>query len=195
MQAARVGLFGGSFDPPTIAHSFAARWALEKLELDQVWWIPARLNPLKQDRRVSPVERRLELVESIVARDETFRVETCELERDGLSYTVDTLTYLQSRHPDIHFILLLGSDTVQEFHRWHRIDEIFSLVDVVVLKRAGYEPGIDESDWRDRIRLLEFPCMDISSTMVRERCAAGRPVHDLVPGDVNRLIQRHGLYR
>ncbi len=186
-MAARVGLFGGSFDPIHIGHLVLARDALEQLGLDRVIFIPAAISPHKLHREPAPAEARLEMVRAAVEGEPGFEVEDCELGREGPSFTIDTVRLLRKRHPADTFFYFIGDDNLAKLHTWREIDELKRLAQFVVLSReAGDVP-------------CEFPCVrrqvDISSTEVRKRVARGQSIRYLLPQQACEVIHRNGLYR
>ncbi len=191
----RVGLFGGTFDPPTTAHLIAAEWAREALELDEVWFIPAAQNPLKETAPETDSRTRLELLEKALEGKPGFRVEPCEIERAGRSYTYDTVSYLKNLHPDVDFTLVVGADAFASFPKWHRFADLIDTLPVAVFSRPGaHFEHLDESI-TTRIKPIPFPELEISSTLVRERAGNGLSIHYLVPPGVERIIRERNLYR
>jgi nicotinate-nucleotide adenylyltransferase len=195
----RTGIFGGTFDPPHIGHLIVAQDAALALELDLVLFVPAADPPHKRGVPVTAAALRLRMLELAVAGDPRFRIEPLELDRPGPSWTVDTLRALAAREPDTRWSLLLGMDQFVDFASWREADVIRSLAGLAVLGRGG--AGAAAGGGRDLVRPLgpgavevAVPRIDISSTMIRERVAAGRPIRYLVPGAVERFIFENGLY-
>ena len=198
---ARLGIFGGTFDPPHTGHLLAATDAAELLELDRLWFVPNAIQPLKGAGH-GPSADRLEMVRRMVANDERFDVEPLEIERAGLSYTVDTVAVFAERFPDAARFLLIGADVTGSFDRWREPRQIRQLATVVVLQRAGdaaRAPGqvgtADEGDVLAGARWLETRRIDISSTEIRARVRAGRSIRGFVPDAVAEYIAAAGLYR
>lgn len=192
-----IGLFGGSFNPPHLAHLIVAETIRDRADLDEVWWVPARTPPHKQDHRGTELvaaEHRLAMTERAVASHPAFTVDTLELDREGPSYTADTVRILQERRPEDRFCLVIGSDSLAGLPDWHRPDAIVDRVELLVYPR----PGADLSDVPDRFReaatFVNVPRLEISGTAIREDLAAGRSVRYLVPEAVRAYIERHGLY-
>lgn len=192
-----IGLFGGSFNPPHLAHLIVAETVRDRADLDEVWWVPARTPPHKQNdgsaELVAP-EHRLAMTERAVASNPAFTVETLELEREGPSYTADTIRILQERRSEDRFCLVIGSDSLAGLPDWHRPDAIVDRVELLVYPR----PGVDLSGVPDRFReaatFVDVPRLEISGTAIREDLAAGRSVRYLVPEAVRAYVDRHGLY-
>lgn len=184
----RLGVFGGTFDPPHIGHLVAAQDALSVLHLDRVILVPARVPPHKLHRLITPGDIRLELVRAAVDDDPRFEVDDEELRRPGPSWTIDTLRSLSERRPGSRLFLLLGTDQFRDFTTWRDPDEIRRLAEVAVLSRAGEAPAGEGC--------ISVPVtrIDVTSTDIRQRVAAGRPIRYLVPAAVEALIEQHGLY-
>lgn len=185
----RIGIFGGTFDPPHVGHLIAAQDALQQLPLDKVLFIPALVPPHKQERAVSRAEVRLRMIRAATAGDARFEVSDVELKRTGPSYTVDTLRALRST-PDELF-LLLGVDQVSELGTWRDPEQVLRLAQLVMMTRDGIEEppksGIVQ-------RTVPVTRIDISSTLIRKRVAAGQPIRYLVPAAVEEIILAEGLY-
>lgn len=189
-----VGLFGGSFNPPHIAHLVVAEIARDQFGFDEVWWIPNARPPHKSDDELAAVEHRLEMTRRAVADNPSFRLCDIEVERAGVSYTVETIRALQTQHPDTDFRLLIGSDSLDHFADWHRPDEIAERVPLVVYKRPGAIESVAEPRFANHVRYAAAPVMEISGTEVRARRRAGRSIRYLVPEAVRSYIETHDLY-
>lgn len=188
-----IGIFGGSFDPPHLAHLIVAEHVREAAGLDRVLWVPAYRSPHKADRPGTPPHHRLAMVRLAVAGNPAFAVSDEELRREGLSYTVDTVAGLQAAHPDDAFALILGGDSFRSFARWHRPEAIVARVPLLVYDRAG--GPADPTPFDRHARFVEAPLLPFSSTDIRARLRAGRSARYLVPDAVLAYIEAHGLYR
>ena len=189
----RIGVFGGTFDPPHVGHLLLASDAREALDLDRLIFIPTGAQPLKVN--VPPVaspQDRLEMVRLAVADDATYSVDDAEISRKGLSYTVDTLEHLTDRYPAGKLFLLLGEDSLASFEQWRRPDRIRELATLAVMRRdvpplGGVKTipsGVVEVSTRR---------VDVSSTEVRARLKAGKSIKGFVPESVERFIEARGL--
>ncbi len=187
----RIGLFGGTFDPPHTGHLIAAQDALLLLGLDRVVFIPAALPPHKQTSDISPVQIRLALVRAAIAGDARFEVDDLEVRRGGPSYTVDTLREYLAARPGAELFLILGEDQYQELDTWREAEAVRSLARLAVMTRAGRV--IEQS--REGITPLIVTRVDISATEIRRRVSALEPIRYLVPRPVENLIHEHRLYR
>lgn len=181
-----VGLFGGSFDPVHHGHLILARDAMEVLGLDAVVFIPAWVSPHKLEQPPVSAERRCEMLEAAIAGEERFSIERCEIERGGASYTVETVRYLMAREPNVDFWYLIGDDNAAALETWHEIGELRRLVRFAVLARNSGEA--------DRGFPVVARRVEISSSEIRKRVAAGLSVRYLLPDNVCDIIERHGLY-
>ena len=190
-----VGLFGGSFNPPHVAHLVVAEVVRDQFGLDEVWWIPNATPPHKPNDELAAVQHRLAMTERTVEGNPAFRVCGVEVERDGVSYTVETLRVLQDQHPDTDFALILGSDSLDHFADWHRPDEIAERVPFIVYKRPGAIESVADPRFVNDVRYAAAPVMEISGTEVRARRRAGRSIRYLVPEAVRSYIDTHDLYR
>ncbi len=188
----RIGLLGGSFDPPHIGHLLAASDAHESLRLDRLLFIPAAVQPLKAGRTTARTDQRLAMTKMLVDGDPRFDVDAIEMDRGGLSYTVETLTALKQRWPSAELFWLVGADIVSTFAQWREPERIVELATVVVLERAG--------DFADRalpagMRCLPTRRIDVSSTEIRQRVNEGKSVRGFVPDAVADFIAAERLYR
>lgn len=190
-----IGLFGGSFNPPHVAHLIVAELVRDQFEMEEVWWIPNATPPHKPGEELVEVEHRLEMTHRAVDLNPAFRLCDIEVQREGISYTVDTLRALQDRHPDTDFALLIGSDSLDSFHEWHRPEEIAERVPLVVYKRPGAIESVAEPRFANHVRYAAAPVLEVSGTAIRARCRAGRAIRHLVPEAVRAYIETHALYR
>ena len=191
MRMMRVGIFGGTFDPVHVGHLAIAHAALESVPLDQVLFVPARRAPLKEHGPVAGEADRLAMLELAVAGEPRFAVSRIELERDGPSYTVDTLDALAGADA---LFLILGGDALAALPRWKDADRIAELATLVVAERPG-APERAVNRWSASVVAFDAPRLDISSRELRARAARGRSLRYLVPEPVWRHIEARGLYR
>jgi nicotinate-nucleotide adenylyltransferase len=195
MRKARfnIGLLGGTFDPPHLAHLVLAQTALDELKLDEVWFIPAFRPPHKRGETISSFAHRLQMLRLAVRGNKHFKVLTIEKEKGGLSYTVETLPLLRQKHPHAHFFLLLGSDNLSELSTWKEPEKVFSMAQPVFAHRPLTEEKLPV--WLEHAVWLSNPRIEISATDLRKRIRAGRSIRYLVPEGVGRYIRKKGLYR
>jgi nicotinate-nucleotide adenylyltransferase len=190
----RLGLFGGTFDPPHLGHQVVATQARELLELDHVLWMVAN-DPWQKtgERSPSPAAARLEMVGAAVEDLEGQVACSMEVDRGGPTYTYDTVVELKRVHPDAEIVVVLGRDTAAGLPGWHRADELRSLARIAYVERPGSEGLQLPPGWN--VERLEVPVVGISSTEMRSRLADGRPIVSLVRPQVVTVARRHGLYR
>jgi nicotinate-nucleotide adenylyltransferase len=183
----KIGLYGGSFDPIHNGHLILARDAMERLELDKVIFLPARISPHKLDRPPAPPEARCQMLSAAIADEPRFEMDACEIERDGPSFAIDTVQSFRNRHPNAKLYYFIGDDNLAELESWKESAKLREVAQFVVLSRAGMP------------FLSEFPTIrrhiEISSTEIRQRVARGLSVHYMVPLPVCQLISKLGLYR
>ena len=189
----RIGIFGGSFDPVHNAHVALARLALAELALDELRWVPAG-QPWQKARPLTPAVHREAMVALAIAGIPRFALERCELERSGPSYTLDTVRTLQAAEPDAAWFLVIGQDQYAGFHGWHGWQELLTRVTLAIANRPDASPAADPQVLQVPHAAVSLPMMEVSSTDIRERLAAGEPIDDLVPPAVARYIDLYHLY-
>lgn len=188
----RLGILGGTFDPPHNGHLLAAYDALERLGLERVVLIPAWRQPLKSTASTAPAADRLRMTQLLADGDPRLTVDGIEIERGGLSYTVDTVRAYRSDRPDRELVLLMGEDTAATLPQWRDAAGLAGMVRIVVLTRG--EPS-DALPLGFRAERLATRRVDISATEIRARVRAGLPIRGFVPDAVAEHIAAHGLYR
>lgn len=188
----RIGLFGGSFDPVHLGHLLIAQAACEELSLDRLFFIPAAQSPFKPERVLAPGRERLRLLRLALAGNTKCAIDEQELNRGGVSYTIDTVRTYRQRYPEAQLFYLIGADHVSTLPQWRHADELARLVEFVVVQRPGVVaiglPG------QFRVRLLQGFPIGISSSQVRDRVRAGLPIEHLVPAAVAEAIRNNRLY-
>jgi nicotinate-nucleotide adenylyltransferase len=189
----RIGLFGGSFDPPHLGHWLAAVDAFEGLQLDRIDFIPAQQQPLKAAGHSATATQRLAMLRAMVGADARFAVNPVEIERGGLSFTVDTAAAYRASGPDDALFLLLGADAASSLDRWKDPERLLRLVRLVVLTR-GAEPFTPTGAGRDAL-VLPTRRVDVSSTEVRRRASEGRSLRGFVLDAVAEQIRLSALYQ
>jgi nicotinate-nucleotide adenylyltransferase len=195
----RLGLLGGTFDPPHWGHLRLAAAALHQLQLDRVLFVPAGVQPLKQGQIISPPEQRARMVELAIADEARFALSRLDLDRPGPHYTVDLLDLVRQQYPEAESWFIMGEDSLSDLLRWHEPERLIELARFAVLQRPGYEP-----DWpvllnalpglRARIDWLAHVEIDISARAIRGRVKAGLPIDHLVPAAVAAYIREQHLY-
>jgi nicotinate-nucleotide adenylyltransferase len=192
--AARIGLFGGTFDPPHDAHLALARAARDELKLDEVRWIPAG-QPWQKTRAITPAVHREAMVRAAIDGEPRFVLDRSEVERTGPSYTLDTVRALAQARPDAQWFLVIGADQYAGLHTWRGWQELLGRVTLAVANRPGPMPPVNADVLRFPHRVVPLPMLDISATDIRARAARGLPIDTMVPPAVARYIETHHLYQ
>ncbi|MFO0867700.1 MAG: nicotinate-nucleotide adenylyltransferase [Pirellulales bacterium] len=200
----RLGIYGGSFDPVHYGHLLLAECCREQCALDQVWFVPAYRSPHKRGGAQVEPRHRAAMLRLAVAGHPAFQVSTCELEREEVSYTVETLSAIRAARPDDQLFFLLGGDALSDFPQWREPRRIAALATLVAVHRSGSPPPdfrrLAEALGEDLSRELaghevEMPGVDFSSRDLRLRVAAGQSIRFRTPRAVEEYISQHGLYR
>ncbi|MFC5557645.1 nicotinate-nucleotide adenylyltransferase [Ureibacillus thermophilus] len=185
----KVGILGGTFNPPHMGHLIMANEAYHALKLDEVRFMPNAIAPHKKKEDESTDANRLRMLELLVKPYKEFTIETIELERGGISYTYETMVALKEREPDVEFYFIIGGDMIDTLHTWHNIDELVKLVQFVGIKRPG-----TKSKSPFNIIMVEAPEFALSSTLIRKRFKTGGTLRYLLPPEVEAYIRKEGLY-
>jgi nicotinate-nucleotide adenylyltransferase len=196
----RLGLFGGTFDPPHFGHLIVAQEAAETLCLDRLLLVVAAVPPHKSGARMTAASTRLEMVKAAVAGNPLLGVSDVELRREGPSYTVDTLRHFRAEYPEAELVFLMGVDQLAEFHEWQEPEAVAALARLVVMGRDGVDPAALpplESPLEEGVSFgdLAVTRVDISSTEIRKRVRDGCSVRYLVPREVHTIIESNRLYQ
>jgi len=195
----RIGILGGTFNPPHLGHLICAQEAYLQLNLDRVTLIPARIPPHKPVDDEPGPEHRLELCRVAVGDDDRFDVSDAEITREGPSYTVDTLELLHSREPESELFLIVGGDIAAGLPSWREPERVLSLATLAVAGRRGTSRAeVDDAlgglPGGERAEFFQMPTISIASTVLRRRVRAGQPIRYYVPDAVVNYIDRHRLY-
>ena len=186
----RLGIFGGSFDPPHVGHLLVATDALDALGLEQLVFVPAAVQPLKAGQAAAGPADRLAMVRLLVGTDPRFSVDPIEIDREGLSFTVETLAAFATRQPEAERFFLVGTDVLASFARWREPERVLRLATIAVLRREG-----DDAEIPDGAIRVDTRRVDVSSTEIRQRVRDGRAIRGFVPEAVEAYIASHRLYR
>jgi nicotinate-nucleotide adenylyltransferase len=199
----RIGLFGGSFDPVHHGHLIAASTALEAFELDRIVLIPCHIQPHKHAGPLTPGADRMAMLQQAVEANDALSVSDIELQRGGISYTIDTLDALQQQFPEAELCFIIGEDSLSDLHRWHRIEELLDRCRFITLARPGSNARNQPPEalklpppHAEQIlaSIADSRLIDISSSDIRTRIASGRSIRYLVPSQVEAYIETHRLY-
>jgi nicotinate-nucleotide adenylyltransferase len=189
----KIGIFGGTFDPVHMGHLALALESWHELELDKVLFVPANISPFKEEHIPASPADRLNMLRLAVGHDHRFGICTLELDRGGISYTVDTLKELRLEFgPEAELFILAGTDILKGFDRWKDAEEIKEIASLVAVSRPGEK---DTGGLEGNIRSIEMPLMEISSTMIRCRIKARQPIEGFLAPAVVEYIRDKGLYR
>lgn len=196
----RLGVLGGTFDPPHIGHLLLAEYTLEALELDKVLFVPARVQPLKPDIR-SMAQHRLNMVKLAIEGNPHFEISRVDMEREGPHYTADTLPLIQADYPDADLFFLMGGDNLRDFSKWTRADEVIQHARLAVMRRSDEDISADMHDdvipdLSHYVDIVDTPLLGIwlSSTHVVKRLKNNQSVRYLVPDAILNYIHDHNLY-
>jgi nicotinate-nucleotide adenylyltransferase len=190
----RLGVMGGTFDPIHYGHLVTAEEALQQFELEAVLFVPTGSPWMKEHEVVSPAEDRYLMTVIATASNPRFRVSRMEVDRDGPTYTVDTLRGLREEHEGaVDLFFISGADAILEIFQWKDPDELLDLAHFIAATRPGYDA--QPFDPHPKITVMKIPALAISSTDIRARVAQGRPIRYLVPEGVNSYVAKAGLYR
>ena len=195
----RLGILGGAFNPPHIGHLVCAQEAVLHLELERLLFVPMGTAPHREIEQDPGAEARFEMCELAVEDDERFEVSRVEVDREGPSYTAETLRGLGEESSGDELFLVLGGDQAVSLPKWHEPEEVLRLATVAVVPRTGFHREamavkIASLKGAAGVRFFDMPRVDVSSSLVRHRVAEGKPIRYLVPGKVAAYIEEHGLY-
>lgn len=200
MSQERIGLFGGTFDPPHLGHLILASEARSQLDLTRLLWTVTPDPPHKQDQPITPLEHRLAMVKLAIEDDPFFELSEVELGRPGPQYTVDTLKLVAQQNPSAEIVPIIGGDSLQELPTWHQPKEILYTAHWVgVMRRPGEETNLEALEHelpgiRSKVHYVNAPLLEIASREIRNRVATGKPFRYYLPGPVYEYINEHHLY-
>ena len=189
----KIGLYFGTYNPIHIGHLAIANYMVEFTEINQLWFVVSPHNPHKKKTNLLDDYQRLEMVHRAVDTDERFRVSNIEFNLPKPSYTVDTLAYLKDKHPDYEFKILMGSDNLENFHKWKNYETIIENYGVIVYPR----PGFDKINYKEHanIKMTDAPMMDISSTFIRNAIQQGKDVRHFLPAKTWEYLEEMNFYK
>jgi len=201
MSRERVGVFGGTFDPPHLGHLILAAEARAKLALDRLLWVLTPIPPHKLDQDISPLEHRLAMVALAIQDSPEFELSRVEIDRPGPHYTVDTLGLLTEEHPSADLVLLIGGDSLDDLPDWHQPAElVVACAEIGVIRRPGESPDLSELErqipgLQAKVRFVDAPLLEIASRQIRRRVREKRPFRYYLSPPVYEYILKHRLYR
>jgi nicotinate-nucleotide adenylyltransferase len=192
----KIGIFGGTFNPPHYGHLIVAEFIREEVGLDKIIFIPCSIPPHKQNdeylSQIASPEHRFEMVKLAITGNKFFEVSDIEINRGGVSYTIDTVNYFVSNFPEEKFYLLIGADQFAEFHTWRKPDEIVQKVNLIVFNRPGFV--IPKTEFSKFATFITIPNIEISASTIRKRIRHGKSIKYLVPPAVEEYILANKLY-
>jgi nicotinate-nucleotide adenylyltransferase len=201
MKSPRIGLFGGTFDPPHLGHLILAAESQAQLHLDRVLWLLTAHPPHKAGQPITPLQHRLAMLQRMLSDNPTFALSDVEIRRPGPHYAADTLALLRPEYPTAQLIYLIGSDSLGDLPRWHRPHDVLSGCDALgVMRRPGTRFDLDALEsalpgLRAKVRFVEAPLLEIASSAIRQRIRSGGHFRYYLPAAVYQYIQSHNLYR
>lgn len=200
MSSDRIGLFGGTFDPPHLGHLILASEAQSQLELDRLLWILTPEPPHKQEQPITPVEHRLAMVNLAIEDNPAFELSRVELERPGPHYTVDTIKLIAKQNPTADIVPIIGGDSLRDLPKWHEPQQIvYACHWIGVMRRPNDASNLDELERelpgiRSKVHYVDAPLLEIASHEIRNRIATGRSVRYYLSPAVYDYIEQHRLY-
>lgn len=197
----KVGIMGGTFNPIHLGHLFLADNAYEQLELDKVLFMPSKNPPHKEKPDMVTEQQRVDMITLAIKDNPHFELSTFELDRDGMTYTADTLTLLTEQNPDTEYYFIVGADSLFYMHKWWKPQIIFNLCTVIAASRDNAalvelekQSEFLKETFHARIRLIQMPTIQIASAVIRERIAEGKSVRYYLTDNVNEYIVENKLY-
>ena len=193
LESASLVLYGGSFDPVHCAHIQMAQSAIGQLGLSKVVFIPSARSPLSPSPTIASDEERMKMLHLATANEPRFEVDDCEIQRGGISYTIDTVSMFRAKYPKVEIYWIIGADQMEQIHKWYRIEDIVAELTFIILRRPGHiiadslVPGLQYT-------VLNAPMMPHRSSLIRKALKVGHSCKELVPTAVEAFISEQGLY-
>lgn len=197
----RLGIFGGTFDPPHVGHLILAMEAYDQLKLDSVLWVLAPNPPHKLGKKISPLEIRIEMVQAAIDGDRMFKFSHVDIDRPGPHYVLDTMRILREQEPDADLVFLMGGDSLHDLPTWHRPDEFIQACDSLgVMHRPGEVISLGVLEKRfpgisSKVEFIEAPLLEISSNQIRSLVFNDKPFRYYLPFDVYTIVEKYNLYQ
>lgn len=186
----KIGILGGTFNPPHLGHLIIADQVKNQLGLEKVLFIPSANPPHKTEKKTIEASHRIAMVLESIKNDDGFSLDDSEVKRGGKSYTYDTIVKLKEEYPDVEFYFIIGADMVEDLKNWYKIDELVQIVQFVAVNRPAY--SLDTSF---PVIVVDVPNIDISSSVIRQKVKDECSIKYLVPPEVEKYIEREGLYK
>jgi nicotinate-nucleotide adenylyltransferase len=193
----KIGLFGGTFNPIHTGHLIIAEVIRQALQIDQILFIPAKIHAFKNNQQIQSSRHRLRMLELVIRDNPYFLISELELNKEGISYTIDTIKMLRLQYPEDRYTLyfLMGADNVAQFHKWKEPAELVKLCNFVVFGRPGFEVDPKSDPLVSKFQFVEAPLLEISSTDIRNRIQGNISIRYMVPPQVEAYIHQHSLYK
>ena len=197
----RIGLFGGTFDPPHLGHLILASEAQTQLEIDRLLWVLTPDPPHKQDQDITLIEHRLAMVQLAIADNPAFELSRVELDRPGPQYTVDTIKLIAKENPQAEIVPIIGGDSLNDLPTWHQPQQlVYACHWIGVMRRPNESPRLDELERElpgisSKVHYVDAPLLEIASREIRSRIAEGKSVRYYLPSRVYEYIKEHHLYQ
>jgi nicotinate-nucleotide adenylyltransferase len=197
----RIGLFGGTFDPPHLGHSILAAEAIYALKLDRVLWILTPLSPLKNEKNVSGLDQRLNLVQAALSEMPEFDYSDVDVRRPAPHYALDTIRILQKQNPDAELVYIMGGDSLRDLPAWHEPQALVrEIAGIGVLNRPGVKPDLDAleiqlPELKSKTTIFDAPLIEIAGEDIRERIRNHRPYQYFLLPSVYRCIEDNAYYQ
>jgi nicotinate-nucleotide adenylyltransferase len=197
----RLGIFGGTFNPPHVGHQILAMEAYDQLQLDRVLWVLAPNPPHKLGKKISSLELRIEMVRAAIDGDEIFEFSRVDIDRPGPHYVLDTMRILREQRPGAELVFLMGGDSLHDLPTWHKPDEFIDACDYLgVMHRPGEVICLEELESRfpglsEKVEFIEAPLLEISSNQIRSLATGGKPFRYYLPFEVYKIVEAENLYQ
>ncbi len=191
----KIGIFGGTFNPPHVGHLIAIESVRDTERLNTVLFVPSATPPNKQEGTIAPAADRLRMTQLAIEGNPNFQLSDIEIQRTGISFTIDTVNALQSLYPEASISLVIGSDNFLEFHTWKSPKEILARVELIVMSRPGFDLRQGHSEYSRLAKAVNVPPIGVSGTDIRRRVKFNRSIRYLVPKAVEDFIHHSSLYR
>ena len=201
MQKKRLGIFGGTFDPPHIGHLILAAEARDQLDLDSTIWVLTPDPPHKQENKISSTAHRLAMVQLAIVNDEDFSLSRVDIDRPGPNYSVDTVRLIKAQYPDHYLFFLMGGDLLHDLPKWHKVLEFLDLIDGIgVMRRPGNEINLNAlfeklPSLKEKIHFVTAPLLEISSAQIRQRVRSHRAYRYYLLPSVFEYVCEQQLYQ
>ena len=196
----RLGIFGGTFDPPHVGHLILAMEAFDQLNLDRVLWVLAPNPPHKLGKKIASLDIRIEMVKAAINSDPMFEFSRVDIDRNGPHYVVDTMNILREQHPDAHLAFIMGGDSLHDLPTWHAPDRFIQACDSLgVMHRPGEVINLDSLEegfpgLSKKVEFIEAPLLEISSNQIRRLVSTCKPYRYYLPVEVYQIVIKHKLY-